>query len=275
MHGDFRECQFEKDVTFRGSRFNGFALFDEANFLGNAYFGEAQFDGFISFFENTVFNRIVEFERTQFKGDAYFDGAMFGKGSKLNLNRAKFGRFYINWRSIEESLVYDGAAYLALVKNYRDLERYEEANECYYAYRVKSLGSGPLDYLEWIFYGFGVKPSYPFVWSIFSIFFFGILFWKGNGIRKVVRKEIREKEPTDQAAEMTSRTIYREEQMTLKDPFLFSLITFTSRLTSFVYPSVDFKAEGWHKRLAILEQFLGSLFIGLLIAAITRTYLVR
>lgn len=275
LNGDFRYAMFEGDAMFIGSRFDGFAVFDNAQFKKNAYFGEAQFNGFITFFEGTIFNGIIKLESAQFEGDAYFDGATFGEASTLNLNRTKFGRFYVDWISIKDPLVYDGAVYLALVKNYKDLERYDEANDCYYAFRAKSPTKGPLDYLEWIFYGFGVKPIYPFAWSVFFVLFFGVLFWGGNGIRKYIRREILDEEPTDQAMELTSRTTLRVERITLKDPFLFSLITFTSRLTSFIYPSVDFKTDGWYKRLAILEQSIGSLMIALLIATITKTYLVR
>ena len=274
LHGDFRDATFEGDVTFIGARFDGFAVFDDAQFKKNAYFGEAQFNGFITFFEGAGFNGITELNSAKFEGDAYFDGATFGEESTLNLNRTKFGRFYVDWRSIKDPLVYDGAVYLALVKNYKDLERYDEANDCYYAFRAKSPVKGPLDYLEWIFYGFGVKPIYPFAWSVFIISFFGVLFWRGNGIKKYVRREILDEGSTDQGIELTYRTAQKEERMTLKDPFLFSLITFTSQLASFIYPSVDFKTDGLYKRLAILEQSIGSLLIALLIATITKTYLV-
>jgi len=56
--------------------------------------------------------------------------------------------------------------------------------------------------------------------------------------------------------------------------YLPSLTTFTSGLTTFLYPSIEYRAEK-HKRLVILERLLGSVFLALLITAISKTYLIR
>lgn len=58
------------------------------------------------------------------------------------------------------------------------------------------------------------------------------------------------------------------------DPFIFSLTTFTSGLTSFLYPVIEYEAEK-HTRLVIFERLLGSVFLALLITAISKTYLIR
>jgi hypothetical protein len=45
-------------------------------------------------------------------------------------------------------------------------------------------------------------------------------------------------------------------------------------LTSFLYPSIEYRAEK-HMRLVILERLIGSVFLALLITAISKTYLIR
>ena len=60
----------------------------------------------------------------------------------------------------------------------------------------------------------------------------------------------------------------------MRDPFLFSLTTFTSGLTPFLYPAIEYEAER-HTRRVIFERLLGSVFLALLITAISKTYLIR
>jgi hypothetical protein len=136
----------------------------------------------------------------------------------------------------------------------------------------ESLGESPLDYPELIFYGFGVRPGNPLAWSIFLIVVFGLVFRGGDGFRKLFKEEALISEGNI----MKMDTVYQDCPVTLIDPFLFSLGTFTSGATSFLQPHTEYKVSGGsHTRLAILERVLGSIFIGLLIACISRTYLIR
>ncbi len=77
------------------------------------------------------------------------DNVTFNESSKINLNSTDFSKFVVHWSTLRGRMVYNGAAYLALVKNYKSLEWFDEADECYYQYRrtgqeLGSLGLGQI-----------------------------------------------------------------------------------------------------------------------------------
>jgi hypothetical protein len=78
----------------------------------------------------------------------------------------------------------------------------------------------------------------------------------------------------DESGAVELKTTLKKADLNFKDPFLFSLTTFTSGLTSFFYPAIEYEAER-HTRLVIVERLLGSIFLTLLITAISKTYLIR
>lgn len=290
---DFRKSQFNKYAYFRDAQFSNSAAFTDTQFIGNndfigarfsevadfektqfskdANFEKVQFDGTVNF-RGTYFNEDVDLTEAQFGGNVDFNEALFNKNSKIKLYDAKFDRFYVDWDSIRDKIVYDGTAYLSLIRNYRNLDRFDEANECYYDYRYESLGQGPLDYLEWIFYGFGVKPFRPLGCSILIIVGFGLLFRRWNCLSKFDRLVIFEKYASDTSE---IKTILVEEKNKFIDPFLFSLAIFTFGATSFLYPSKEFIMVKKYESLTIIERLLGSIFITLILAAIAKTYLIR
>ena len=170
------------------------------------------------------------------------------------------------------------------MRNYAKLGWFEDSNNCYYEYRNRRRTSEPIsfewvtDSLEWLLYGYGVKPHYTLAWIAISVLIFGLIFRNGGSIKKYVKEE-REENPTKETIEDTSesveiKTILKRGEITFIDPFLFSLTTFTSGFTSFLYPSTEYRAEK-HKSLVILERLLGSVFLALLITAISKTYLIR
>ena len=63
------------------------------------------------------------------------DGSAFGNGSRLYLAKADINRLIVSWSQIRDILSFDTAAYLSLIKNYKDLGQSNDANECYYEYR--------------------------------------------------------------------------------------------------------------------------------------------
>jgi hypothetical protein len=136
-----------------------------------------------------------------------------------------------------------------------------------------------MDSIECILYGYGVKLHYTLTWIAILVLIFGLIFGNGGSIRKYIKEEREEKPINETTVEGTSeaveiKTVLKKWNITFIDPFLFSLTTFTSGFTSFLYPSIEYRAKK-HKRLVILERLLGSVFLALLITAIGKTYLIR
>lgn len=121
---NFRVAKFTcKDVDFSETEFE-WADLDRAEFDGIANFGRAKFGG------------RANFEGVKFAGEANFEGAKFDE--KLKLDNFKFEILYITWESIKDRLSYSGPVYLALIKNFKVIERFNDADDCYYAYRKES-----------------------------------------------------------------------------------------------------------------------------------------
>jgi len=148
---DFGGAEFGRYAGFGGAEFTGDAYFREAEFGGNANFGEAEFGGY-AYFGGAEFTGDAYFREAKFTGDANFGEAEFGGDAnfinvtfdnELILNNFKFGRLYITWDSIKDKLVYNGPVYLALIKNFKVIEQFSDADDCYYAYRKESQDQKP------------------------------------------------------------------------------------------------------------------------------------
>lgn len=271
---------FAGEADFNLARFDDPVSFSGTSFKDNAFFGGIKLDRFLNLMSTNFENKIVL--KSSQVHIILLDNATFSKESKVILDDSDIAILRAPWKSIGDHVRYNGAAYLALVRNYKNLEWFGDSNDCYYSYRKLSLDYESislmklLDYLAWIFYGFGVKPEIPGAWSILIVLVFGAIFWFRKSIRKFVRTETIELVQIDDGRyEAQINTTLIEEPITLRDPFLFSLSTFTSGWTTFLYPFTDFKTTGGHTHVAIVERILGSVFISLVLAAIIRTYLIR
>jgi len=271
---DFEEAAFSSDANFRDAAFSGGAGFDKAEFNGDIEFSDARFENETSFY------------RILFKRPAYFENCHI---ESLNLTKAEYSRLHLRWDDIK-SLHFDEAAYLALIKNYNSLGWYGDANRCYYDYRnaVCRSGQAPssgfaaklsslldrlIDSMEWILYGYGVRPSFPIAWSAAIILGFGLLFRQKRCLRKIITEE-RIEDAKDGSDEVLVQNKARKAPINFIDPFLFSLFTFTSGFTAFLHPAVEYKLERC-LRWAILERLLGPFFLALVITTISKTYLIR
>jgi len=214
---DFRKAQFNDDADFRKNQFSGYADFVEAKFRGNAsfggaesyggasfmrtqfsgyaFFGEAKFNDYADFLEakfsgnvyfvESQFSRRASFSGAQFSGDASFGRAEFDK--ELCLDNLKFDRLYITWSSIRDNLVYDGPAYLALIKNFKVIERFSDADDCYYQYRTESHSrkkwyaeefnwSKLHDCIGSVSCGYGARVGPIILWALGSVLGFTLLY---------------------------------------------------------------------------------------------------
>jgi hypothetical protein len=130
---------------------------------------------------------------------------IFGNGSTISLRFSDFVRLETRWKSIRDKIKYDGTAYLALVKNFNRLELFNDADECYYPYRIvrrkKHLnGIIPklLDYIAWLAYGYGVRPGNPLILSLGLFLISTFIFASG----------FRLQEPLDAIKNATSLSVF-------------------------------------------------------------------
>lgn len=290
----FSGAGFSSTADFKNARFNGATDFEDAGFNGTANFNAVSFNGTAAFlnatfnstsfqsaqvaneadFQNVFFAGPANFEGIRFKGDALFENATFQQ--ELSLTRARYEKLYLRWNSLNGGLAYDDAAYMSLMKNFKDLGYYEDYDYCYYDYRVAHrsvpwpLVPGwevpirkAIDYPLQYFYGYGTRPFNAFFISLFIVIAFAV-FWRAVGLGG----------PKD-------RTIARlkegEEWLDgdVTDILGYSATVFLSGTKFFIDPPALPRIEGRSKSLIkkafILERLLGALFSVLFFIAISGT----
>jgi len=235
---DFSFVKFYGESGFVGTRFNKYAGFRSTKFNGNADFSLSRF------------NKSANFVSTQFQGNANFMDVEFNEN--FELTHAKFDRLEVPWRSIKDEISYDSSVYLSLVRSYRNLEWFKDANDCYYDYRKENqeretLGwSKVMDYIAWLTCGYGVRPGYTLAWFFFSILLFGFVFWIGDGIYKC-----------DHSSSW-------EADASIED-----IIYFSANIL--IGGSVDdFRAMKNYRSLVILERIIGWLLLALFLVTLGR-----
>jgi len=280
----FNGAEFSGDVSFIGAEFNDFADFRSAEFNDIAYFRGAEFNdsadfsgaGFngIADFQNAFFAGNLNFDGIRFKGDALFENATFQR--ELSLTRARYDRLYLQWDSLKGGLAYDDAAYMSLMKNFKDLGYYEDYDNCYYNYRIAhrsvpwpSVPDGEetarkiIDYpLDW-FYGYGTKPFNAFIISLIIVTAFSV-FWWAMGLGGPKDKT---KESLPQGEEWPDGDI--------TDILGYSVTVFLSGTKFFIdtpaLPRIDGRSRSLVKKAFVLERLLGAFFSILPFIAISGT----
>ena len=282
----FEGAQFGDRSSWQGSSFQGEAKFDGALFLGRASFSAASFLASVSFatahfqeealFEGAAFAKTVDCSSACFQKDISFTGASINKMrlskanicGQISLHDAEFTRLEARWPMLRNHLSYDGEAYLSLARNYRNLEWFEDADDCYYHYRRASQAgksfailegerkrvnwSKLLDGLAWVSCGYGVRPRYTVFLSCFFILLFAFLYWQGAGI--VV-------EPLNGSEILQGQ----KQELTFLDNLYFSAMVFTAKTQVKWYP------VGVYRYLATLESVLGWLLLALFLVSLGRT----
>jgi hypothetical protein len=291
-----RSC-FQEDAFFQNAFFQGHAFFGQSNFQSKALFEQAVFEGEaqfseVSFLEEADFRSVkfckeAFFRGVQFTGAANFSGSNFQMNldlanakirvmrlfdavfsGQIDLHNANFARLEVRWPTICHHLTYDGAAYLSLAKNFRNLEWFEDADDCYYHYRrmsqsgktlilrekmlIKINWSKLLDGVAWISCGYGVRPRHTVFLSCFLIVLFALLYWMGDGI--VV-------EPLNGAG----TSIAAQEALNFLDNVYFSTMVFTAKTQVKWFP------VGVFRYLSTVESVLGWLLLALFLVTLGRT----
>lgn len=184
QHADFMEAEFGDNTLFKKTQFFGVISFLGSIFLGKVEFEESEFKDSINFTE-VSFMGYTNFDNCIFDKVANFGSSSFCDDSRLSLRYSSFEKLIIPWKNIKGKLIFDGSAYLALVKNYNNQGRFNDADDCYYQYRIKRSPrlnglNRILDFFLFYFYGYGVRPKYPLIVMV-ALFFMSILVYLLDG----------------------------------------------------------------------------------------------
>ncbi len=190
VFGNFSQFNGSKfDDTDLGESKFGIVFFDNVKFEGTVNSSNSIFSDFVSF-KGSIFSKSVDFSKTRF-GDAIdlsktrFDNAADFRGSffngDLSLNYSNFTIFELPWSLIKGKLSYDIPTYLALIKNYNNLGWFDDADNCYYYYKIKrarelKVLNRIMDGISWIAYGYGVRPEFPLITLLVIFFVFSIFY---------------------------------------------------------------------------------------------------
>jgi hypothetical protein len=276
---DFSKANFNNDATFmdsnfygtadfKGSNFNSSTEYWYSNFYGYADFSESNFNSDVSF-TGSKFDRGVSFAGSKFKSKALFYVAVFKGTIDLTSTEYDTGKLYITWDE-NYQLVYDPLAYQLLIEDLKKQGFMPDADICYYQFRVAQFlhhfslnpyGDPFIDIADlgaWVFYGYGKKPIYPLIWSLFVVLLFG-LFWRWVGLGT------NEWPPV---ARSMNENLWSKA-------LIFSVTVFLSGTKLFVdppdMPSLQGRSESMMKKAFTVERVLGGFFSILFFLAIGAT----
>lgn len=252
--GRFELSSFSDIAAFTSSEFGDRAVFISSRFRAPTHFGTVNFSA-DAVFQLAQFDNLAHFIGSNFSGNLNLmsskianiklENTTFTKDALILLKDSDFVKFQTHWNHIKNNLAYDGAAYLKLVKNYKDLEWFSDSDDCYYQYRtesqnMKSWGLSRIsDMLACISCGYGVRPFNPVYCSLALIIVSTGILWRGNGLRS--------------PAHMERRT-------ELFDALYYCLAVF------FTIPLPDLKPQGRFRYVAVFERCLAWTLFALLIA---------
>jgi uncharacterized protein YjbI with pentapeptide repeats len=196
---------FYKDASFNNTIFNiyysdefdntifkGYAGFMAAVFRGYTYFTGTEFDGYANFFRSEFYQETrldgarflgyANFNESRFKDYVYFNGVQFE--GPLSLNKTKMPDGMIDWSSIKGHLVYNEAAYQALMQRLWALGNFDDYDSSYYQYRWQKQSYEPIgiskavDIFACVSCGYGVMPQQTLALGLMIIVLFGIIYWR-------------------------------------------------------------------------------------------------
>ena len=265
---DFRGTSFDGDVNFFDTSFGGYTNFFDASFDGDVNFQSASFDGDVIFFGASFdgdanfrfasFGGYADFRYASFGGDVLFEYMQFNKVffsdttfTKVSFYEADFKSMKVEWISLKDALVFDGPAYIKLIKNFREIEQFKDADDAYYQYRRLSQADKKWsfsklgDVFMWLSCGYGVKPQYTIILAVVVILIFTIIYWLGNGIRR-----LKESDEDD------------TEDVSFCDAFYFSVTTFTTLGYGDWYP------KDRYRMFVMIEGLVGWIILALFLVTL-------
>lgn len=274
---DNGKTTFSGEARFKFAEFCNHVTFRQATFCEKADFQLARFSGEWTLFMGALFKCGADFRGARFGGDADFRWAQFN--NNLNLTRAKITNFEVEWDSIKYLLDCDGTVYLALVKSFRNLERFDDADNCYYQYRKISQSkklwydttkrwlrrfnwSKLYDHVAWRSCGYGVRPIFTLAWIFGSILGFASLYRIFDGISKSSPTEITMISLNNST--MLFSSAYAETAPSFWECLYFSSLSFAGGTP------VGLSPVGVWKYAVMMESVLGYLFLALFVVVLAR-----
>jgi uncharacterized protein YjbI with pentapeptide repeats len=173
-HADFSHATFISMADFSGDIFSNYADFRETSFVHVNFIG-ATFSGNINF-DGATFGKYLNIERNiNFIGAVLDKCSLRGLKSAADFSEATFKGYILGWEYIRNT-VFDEATYLALINDFKDHGQFDDANDCYYTYRINNMNNLH-DYLALVTCGFGVRWDYT-IWLAFLFWIiFGITYY--------------------------------------------------------------------------------------------------
>jgi uncharacterized protein YjbI with pentapeptide repeats len=264
---DFDGTTFTKAANFSGSHFLEDAGFSHSQFQEEANFSRACF-AIDANFSRARFND-ADFGRARF--EKYFhlsnakvytlklSDAIFSEGSSIHIKDFNFNRIVVRWSSIKEHVPFNGSVYLTLIRNFRNLEQFEDQDDCYYQYRTEKQARSPkifpklFDRLAWISCGYGVRPSHTILLSVAIILLFMGIFWTGGAMQEEGGEELGQGQI--------------EASLSLNDAFYFSSMQFLGKTPR------NFSITEGYEFLTMMETLMGWLLMALFLVTLSRVML--
>ena len=209
-YASFEDAIFSGEADFERAVFSDYADFDDAVFsdyadFEGAVFSKAEFDDAVfsdyASFEDAIFSDYADFDDAYLGSSAEFNSTEFNKVSftgttftTVSLNESEFNQMKVEWSSLKDTLVFNGPTYIKLIKNFREMEQFDDADDAYYQYRRLSQANKKWpfsklgDVFMWVTCGYGVEPHYTIICGLVIILVFAFIYWRGGGIRQL--KEI-------------------------------------------------------------------------------------
>jgi uncharacterized protein YjbI with pentapeptide repeats len=258
---NFNDVNFSGEACFYDADFSGEANFEHVDFRGDICFHDASFTGPHADFRNAHFRRKADFmgaifrkratfENGNFSATTIFNHTEFDSGRFLNttftnisFKGTDFNRMEISWTDLKDDLVFNGPAYIKLIRNFREIEQFEDADAAYYQYRRLSQAnkkwsfSKLMDVVAWLSCGYGVKPGFALILAFVLIMVFALVYWLGDGIRRLKEND----GDNNRVSRWTS----------FYNSFYFSVVTFTTVGYGDWYP------EDRYRIVVMIEGVLG------------------
>ena len=187
---DLFNANFQNNAYFWNATFNDTVCFNDCYFytgsFGNCYFSKDSFFNWANFgdgyFTDARFLGATYFQYTDFINEANFEGATFY--NSLDLTGMNFDKLIINLKNINYLICNNEVTYSNLIKNFRDMEQFENSDNCYFEYRWWRQWQSDqpfmykiLDAFSLISCGYGVRPWYTIACGGFLMTFFGVYFF--------------------------------------------------------------------------------------------------
>ena len=254
----FWDASFGGDTRFGGASFGGDTSFGGASFGGDTSFGGTSFGGDAHFWDAS-FGGDTYFVGTSFGGDVIFSSAEFNKVSffniafaKVDLSETDFKSMNVEWASLKDALIFNGPTYIKLIKNFREMEQFEDADDAYYQYRRQSQANKEWSFSKlgdifiWLSCGYGVRPWRTAAWAaVIILIFTPFYFWRG-GIKRLKESDENGK-----------------QDASLCDAFYFSMTTFTTLGYGDLYP-----ADRYRMVAVMIEGLVGWLILALFLVTL-------